>query len=47
MAILDTIFTGITAVAVGIFLGFIIAGILGSIIYGIIKLKERWQNKSK
>jgi hypothetical protein len=46
MAILDTLFTGITAIAVGIFLGFIIAGILGSIVYGIIKLKERLQNKS-
>jgi hypothetical protein len=46
MAILDTLFTGIAAIAVGIFLGFVIAGILGFIVYGIIKLKERLQNQS-
>jgi preprotein translocase subunit Sss1 len=46
MGILNTLFTGVTAIAVGILLGFIVAGILGFIIYGIVKLKERWQNKS-
>ena len=45
MGIINTLFTGIGALFVGILLGFIIAGIIGAIIYGIIKLRERLQKE--
>ncbi|MBZ2166869.1 hypothetical protein [Methanobacterium spitsbergense] len=45
MGIINTLFTGIGALFIGILLGFIIAGIIGAIIYGIIKLRERLQKE--
>ena len=45
MGIINTLFTGIGALFIGILLGFIIAGVIGVIIYAIIKLRERLQNE--
>ena len=45
MGIINTLFTGIGALFIGILLGFIIAGIIGAIIYGIVKLRERLQKE--
>lgn len=45
MGIISTLFTGVGAVIIGIFLGFVVALIIGAIVYGIIKLRERWQTK--
>jgi hypothetical protein len=45
MGIINTLFTGIGALFIGIILGFFIALILGAIIYGIVKLRERLQNE--
>ena len=45
MGIISTLFTGVGAVIIGIFLGFLVALIIGAIVYGIIKLRERWQRK--
>jgi hypothetical protein len=45
MDIISTIFTATGAVIIGIVLGFIIAGIIGVIVYGIIKIRDR--NKKK
>ncbi len=45
MGIINTLFTGIGALFIGILLGFIIAGIIGAIIYGIVKLRERLQDE--
>ncbi len=39
------VFTGISVLVIGIVLGFIIAGVIGIIIYGIIKVRDR--NKYK
>jgi hypothetical protein len=47
MGIISTLFTGVGAIVIGIFLGFVIALILGATIYGIIKLRERWQNQKR
>ena len=44
--ILSTLFTGIGAIVIGIFLGFIIALIIGAVVYGIINLRDRWRNKN-
>ena len=45
---INTVFTGIGAIIIGIILGFLIAGIIGIIIYGIIKIRDRnkykWMN---
>jgi Na+-driven multidrug efflux pump len=45
--IISTLFTGVGAVIIGIFLGFVVALIIGAIIYGIVKLRERWQKQKK
>ena len=45
MDIISTIFTATGAVILGIVLGFFIAGIIGVIVYGIIKIRDR--NKKK
>ena len=42
---LNALFTGIGAIIIGIVLGFLIAGLIGIIIYGIIKIRDR--NKYK
>jgi hypothetical protein len=42
---LNALFTGIGAVIIGIVLGFLIAGVIGIIVYGIIKIRDR--NKYK
>ena len=43
MGIISTLFTGAYAVFIGIFLGFIIAGVIGIIVYGIVKLRDRFR----
>lgn len=45
MGFLDAIFTGTAAIVVGIILGLILATVVGFIIYGIVKLRDR--NKYK
>ena len=40
---IEYIFTGIGAIVIGIFLGFIIALIIGAVVYGIIKLRDRME----
>ena len=42
---LGAIFTGVSVLIIGIVLGFIIAGVIGIVIYGIIKVRDR--NKYK
>jgi len=42
---ITALFTGISVIIIGIILGFIIAGVIGIIIYGIIKIRDR--NKYK
>jgi hypothetical protein len=42
---INTVFTGVGAIVIGIVLGFLIAGLIGIIIYGIIKIRDR--NKYK
>ena len=38
---INAIFTGIGAIIIGIVLGFLIAGLIGIIIYGIIKIRRQ------
>jgi hypothetical protein len=45
MGIISTIFTAIEALVIGVFLGFIMAGIIGVIVLGIIKIKDRIKRK--
>lgn len=45
MDFISTIFNAIGVLAVGIILGIFIAGVIGVIAYGIIKIKDR--NKKK
>jgi hypothetical protein len=45
MDIISTIFTATGAVIIGIVLGFFIAGIIGVLVLGIIKVRDR--NKQK
>jgi hypothetical protein len=42
---LNIVFTSIGAILIGIILGFLIAGLIGIIVYGIIKIRDR--NKYK
>jgi len=46
MDIISTIFSAIEVLVIGIVLGFIIAGIIGVIVLGIIKIRERIKRKS-
>jgi len=45
MGILSSLFTGFFAVIVGIFLGFIVAGIIGVIVWGIVTLRNRLRHR--
>ncbi|MGZ4857506.1 MAG: hypothetical protein ACXVH2_10230 [Methanobacterium sp.] len=47
MGIISTIFTAIEAVIVGIVLGYIIAGIIGVIVLGIVTIRDRNKKKDK
>jgi len=45
MGFFDTLLTGTAAIVVGIILGVILASVVGFIIYGIVKVRDR--NKYK
>lgn len=45
MDIISTLFDGVVAVAVGIFLGLIIAGVIGVIVLGIVTARKRLKRK--
>lgn len=45
MGFLDALFTGTAAIILGIILGIILATVVGFIIYGIVKVRDR--NKYK
>ena len=47
MGIISTLFTGVGALIVGILLGFLIALIIGAIIYGIVILRDRRRKKQE
>lgn len=41
MSIIETLFTGASAILIGIVLGFIIAGIIGVVVWGLVGLRNR------
>lgn len=45
MNIIETLFTGASAILIGIFLGFIIAGIIGVIVWGLVGLRNRMKKE--
>ncbi|MEN6330180.1 MAG: hypothetical protein ABFC91_07810 [Methanobacteriaceae archaeon] len=47
MDIVNTLFTVTGAVIIGIVLGFIIAGIMGVVVLGILKVRDRGSNAGK
>jgi hypothetical protein len=46
MDIINTLFDGTVAVAIGIILGLIIAGIIGVIVLGIVTARKRLKRKT-
>ncbi len=49
MGVISSLFNGAFAILIGIFLGFVIAGIIGVIVWGIITLRDkiRYRNDPK
>lgn len=47
MDIINTLFTGAAAIVVGVILGFIIAGIIGLIVWGLVVLRDRMKKNEE
>lgn len=47
MNIIESLFTGASAILIGIVLGFIIAGIIGVVVWGLVGLRNRMKNEDE